>query len=271
MKIVTCLCATVLGFALTACSAPVYEKKVNVKLAQRAIVLFNGSITVVPTGVFPTGSGYPYPSGTVSPTNSTFPIGGASPTVTQPVTEPAPSESSGFSSVPTRNVTITPSATPTGTASPVPTTTPGNDGTAACNSVPDGTLVCNGEEQYGLCNRGQALFQDVAPGTTCITEADGTGRIGRALNSAACSGIPNGSLVCNGPNQYGLCDRESVTFQNVAPGTQCFTEPDGTGTIRSASGIFFKSLGRAERRRGVHRGTRSPRSKSVVHSEASRA
>ncbi|KAI7088999.1 hypothetical protein KC356_g2868 [Hortaea werneckii] len=239
MKIVTCLCATVLGFALTACSAPVDEEKVNVKLAQRTIVLFNGSITVVPTGVFPTGSGYPYPSGTVSPTNSTLPIGGASPTVTQPVTEPAPSESSGFSSVPTRNVTITPSATPTGTASPVPTTTPGNDGTAACNSVPDGTLVCNGEEQYGLCNRGQALFQDVAPGTTCITEADGTGRIGRALNSAACSGIPNGSLVCNGPNQYGLCDRESVTFQNVAPGTQCFTEPDGTGTIRSASGIFF--------------------------------
>ncbi|KAI6792859.1 hypothetical protein KC332_g17311 [Hortaea werneckii] len=239
MKIATCLCPIVLGLALSASSAPVDEEKVNVKLAQRTVVPFNSSITIPPTGVFPTGSGYPYSSGTVSPTNSTLPIGGASPAVTQPVTEPAPSESSSFSSVPTTNVTITPSATPTGTASPVPTSTPRNDGTAACNSVPDGTLVCNGEEQYGLCNRGQAIFQDVAPGTTCITEADGTGRIDRAVNSAACSGIPDGSLVCNGPDQYGLCDRGSVTFKNVAPGTQCVTEPGGTGTIRSASDIFF--------------------------------
>ncbi|KAI6872043.1 hypothetical protein KC343_g15720 [Hortaea werneckii] len=246
MKIATCLCMTVLGFALSASSAPVDEEKANIKLAQRTIVPVTSSIIilptgVVPTGVFPTGSGYPYPPGTVSPTNSTVPVGGASPTVTQSITEPLSSGSSSFSSVPTSNVTIIPSVTPSATASPLPTTTPGNNGTAGCSSVPDGSLVCNGEEQYGLCNRGRAIFQNVAPGTACITGADGSGRIGRASNSAACSAVADGSLVCNGPDQYGLCNRGSVTFVNVAPGTQCSSEPDGTGIIRSASDILSQA------------------------------
>ncbi|KAI7241216.1 hypothetical protein KC330_g695 [Hortaea werneckii] len=231
MKIVPCLCATVLGFALSASSAPAGEENNNIKLARRAPVLFNSSSIAGPTGLFPTGSGYPYPSGTVSPSNNTLSAGSASSTVTQPITESSTSESSSSTSVPTSNVTITPSVTPSVTASPLPTTTPGNDGTAACSSVPDGTLVCNGEEQYGLCNRGRAIFQDVAPGTACITGADGIGRIGRASNSAACGGVPDGSLVCNGASQFGLCDQGSVQFLSVAPGTKCITGENGTGTI----------------------------------------
>ncbi|KAI7106208.1 hypothetical protein KC343_g19534 [Hortaea werneckii] len=246
MKTVTCLCMIVLGLVLSASSAPMDDNKANVQLAQRTIVPATSSIVILPTGVFPTGvfptgSGYLYPSGTVSPTNSTLPVGGASPTVTQPITESPTSVSSSFNSVPTSNVTITPSVTSSATASPLPTTTPGNNGTAACNSVRDGSLVCNGEEQYGLCTRGRAIFQNVAPGTACITGADGTGTIGRASNSAACSAVADGSLVCNGPDQYGLCNQGSVTFMNVAPGTQCSTEPDGTGIIRSAFDILSKA------------------------------
>merc|ERR1712130_900514 len=135
MKIVPCLCATVLGFALSASSAPAGEENNNIKLARRTPVLFNSSSIAEPTGFFPTGSSYPYPSGTVSPSNSTLPIGGTSSTVTQTITESPTSESSSFTSVPTSNVTITPSVTPSVTASPLPTTTPGNDGTAACSSV----------------------------------------------------------------------------------------------------------------------------------------
>ncbi|KAK3208438.1 hypothetical protein GRF29_77g717692 [Pseudopithomyces chartarum] len=32
---------------------------------------------------------------------------------------------------------------------------------------PNGTLVCHGEKQFGLCNNGKLVWQDVAPGTIC--------------------------------------------------------------------------------------------------------
>jgi hypothetical protein len=31
----------------------------------------------------------------------------------------------------------------------------------------DGAIVCNGSTQFGLCNFGKVVFQDVAAGTTC--------------------------------------------------------------------------------------------------------
>ena len=41
----------------------------------------------------------------------------------------------------------------------------------------------------------------------------------RPIGSATCP--TNGQLVCNGPNQWGLCNWGQVQFQKVAAGTQC--------------------------------------------------
>lgn len=41
----------------------------------------------------------------------------------------------------------------------------------------------------------------------------------RPIGSAACP--TNGQLVCNGPDQWGLCNWGQVQFQKVAAGTQC--------------------------------------------------
>jgi hypothetical protein len=41
----------------------------------------------------------------------------------------------------------------------------------------------------------------------------------RPIGSAACP--TNGQLVCNGPDQWGLCNWGQVQFQRVAAGTQC--------------------------------------------------
>ncbi|GAB7338504.1 hypothetical protein MBLNU457_5255t1 [Dothideomycetes sp. NU457] len=40
-----------------------------------------------------------------------------------------------------------------------------SNGTGTCTT--DGAVVCNGENQFGLCNFGQVVWQDVAAGTTC--------------------------------------------------------------------------------------------------------
>lgn len=41
----------------------------------------------------------------------------------------------------------------------------------------------------------------------------------RPIGSAECP--TNGQLVCNGPDQWGLCNWGKVQFQRVAAGTQC--------------------------------------------------
>lgn len=41
----------------------------------------------------------------------------------------------------------------------------------------------------------------------------------RPISSASCP--TNGQLVCNGPEQWGLCNWGTVQFQRVAAGTQC--------------------------------------------------
>ncbi|KKY27881.1 putative chitin-binding domain 3 [Diplodia seriata] len=38
---------------------------------------------------------------------------------------------------------------------------------SACTDATDGQVVCNGSSQYGLCNRGNVVFQDVAAGMAC--------------------------------------------------------------------------------------------------------
>ncbi|KAI7279216.1 hypothetical protein KC345_g5487 [Hortaea werneckii] len=228
MKVVTCLCATVLGFALSASSASVDEEDLDFKVARTTSVLFNSSSVIGPSGFFPTGSGHANPAGTNSNVIVSIPLGAASPTVTQPITESPSSGSSNFTSVPTLNVTVTPSVTPSGTASPSPTAEPEK---RACDSIPDGTLVCNGQNQYGFCNRGQVKSKDVSPDEACYTEGSGAGRIGQGPRSLLCNGLEDNTLVCNGPDQYGVCYGGVVSFQNVRPGNACLPQSNGAGPI----------------------------------------
>lgn len=99
---------------------------------------------------------------------------------------------------------------------------------------PNGSLVCNGPELFGLCNFGSVTFQSVAAGTECV---DGTIQAASGDNEivkkSSCS--PNGALICNGKKHFGLCNFGSVTFQSVAAGTQCVD-----GTIQTAGQELVK-------------------------------
>lgn len=56
---------------------------------------------------------------------------------------------------------------PTGAPRPTAVPVPRPSGTsAACPT--NGQLVCNGPDQWGLCNWGQVQFQKVAAGTQCL-------------------------------------------------------------------------------------------------------
>lgn len=60
---------------------------------------------------------------------------------------------------------------PSGTGLPVPTGTasgssPISTGDATCPV--NGALLCNGPQQFGLCNWGRVVWQPVAAGTCCV-------------------------------------------------------------------------------------------------------
>jgi hypothetical protein len=105
----------------------------------------------------------------------------------------APSAAPTVPSTSTTLVTVTASPTapspaaptvPAGTGSPAaPSTpsTPSAGGSGTCTE--NGAIVCNGSDQFGLCNNGEVVWQAVAAGTTCangsITKRGYNGRIAR--------------------------------------------------------------------------------------------
>ncbi|KAI4703452.1 hypothetical protein J4E81_002331 [Alternaria sp. BMP 2799] len=98
--------------------------------------------------------------------------------------------------VPSTSTTlVTVTASPTA-PSPVAPTVPAGTGSPAAPSMPstpsaggagtcteNGSVVCNGADQFGLCNNGEVVWQAVAAGTTCvngsITKRGYNGRIAR--------------------------------------------------------------------------------------------
>jgi hypothetical protein len=95
-----------------------------------------------------------------------------------------------IASTSTTLVTVTgtpsaPSATvPLGTGSPAASSTPSTPsagGSGTCTE--NGAIVCNGTDQFGLCNNGEVVWQAVAVGTTCsngiVTKRGYNGRITR--------------------------------------------------------------------------------------------
>jgi hypothetical protein len=64
-----------------------------------------------------------------------------------------------------------PSSGGTGTPakpSSAPSTGGGSTGGSANTCSQNGAVVCNGEKQFGLCNNGKVVWQDVATGTACV-------------------------------------------------------------------------------------------------------
>ncbi|KAK1067389.1 hypothetical protein LTR12_017587 [Friedmanniomyces endolithicus] len=85
-----------------------------------------------PSGVFPTGV---FPSGYLTMPNNT--------STTAPPNATTPTETD-----------YSPSAV-------VPTST-------GVTCSPNGELICNGPNEFGLCNWGRVVWQPVAPGTACV-------------------------------------------------------------------------------------------------------
>tara|TARA_R110002003_G_scaffold288_15_gene18464 strand:- start:20527 stop:21609 length:1083 start_codon:yes stop_codon:yes gene_type:complete len=146
----------------------------------------------------PTGSACGKSSGT-TPANPSSPAGqssaaaqpsapavGQSSAAAKPSPTPVPSNGGGVfapgaSSAPvpaqtsTTLVTVTAPTTakPTVPSSPVSGTpatpsTPSTGGGSTTTCSTDGAIVCNGEKQFGLCNHGNVVWQDVAAGTACV-------------------------------------------------------------------------------------------------------
>ncbi|KAK0365591.1 hypothetical protein LTS02_003631 [Friedmanniomyces endolithicus] len=100
---------------------------------------------IFPTGVFPTGV---FPTG-VFPTG-VFPSG--YPTMPNNTSKTAPPNAT------------TPTETDYSPSAVVPTST-------GVTCSPNGELVCNGLNEFGLCNWGRVAWQPVAPGTACVNGA----------------------------------------------------------------------------------------------------
>jgi hypothetical protein len=132
------------------------------------------------------------PSASAPPSQPTPPTGGQSSAAAPPsVPSPPPSNPGGVfapgaSAAPTPAtsttlVTVTGAPTPakptvpvgTGTpAQPTPPSTGGGSapapGGSASTCSTNGAVVCNGEKQFGLCNNGNVVWQEVASGTACV-------------------------------------------------------------------------------------------------------
>ncbi|OAL56646.1 hypothetical protein IQ07DRAFT_496337 [Pyrenochaeta sp. DS3sAY3a] len=79
-----------------------------------------------------------------------------------------PSEpSSPAGAEPTAAPTSAPAQEPAETAPSAPST-PSTPGNASGTCTTNGAVVCNGEKQFGLCNNGKVVWQDVAAGTACV-------------------------------------------------------------------------------------------------------
>jgi hypothetical protein len=153
-----------------------------------------------PSGTSPAGQPSSAPQSSAAaqpsaPASPSVPAGGApsapaasAPAASAPPSNPGGVFAPGASGTPTSTTLVTVTAAPTpaqptvpasgGTGTPAapssPSTgggsapsTPGAGGAAGtCSS--NGAVVCNGEKQFGLCNNGQVVWQDVASGTACV-------------------------------------------------------------------------------------------------------
>jgi hypothetical protein len=153
-----------------------------------------------PSGTSPAGQPSSAPQSSAAaqpsaPASPSVPAGGApsapaasAPAASAPPSNPGGVFAPGASGTPTSTTLVTVTAAPTpaqptvpasgGTGTPAAPSSPSTGGGSApstpgaggasgtCSS--NGAVVCNGEKQFGLCNNGQVVWQDVASGTACV-------------------------------------------------------------------------------------------------------
>lgn len=145
-------------------------------LDAKTISLAQPSYNTAASHIVPVDSSKPVPQfvGTgngSAPANPGGPIiSASSSTGASTATSSSPAYPSGYSS---------PSAFPTGTSVPYPSGYPVGGSQTSC--LTHGEFLCNGPTQFGLCNWGSVIWQDVALGTQCkdgaITYAPGFGGV----------------------------------------------------------------------------------------------
>jgi hypothetical protein len=148
-----------------------------VKFPSPGAVLQDGGTGDVkaPTGQCAAGSGgngnSPAPAPSKAPTTTAAKAPTAAPSNPGGVFAPVPSPSGGAAtSTATTLVTVTGTGpavvAPTSPAAPAPPSN-GTPSTGGNSCSENGAIVCNGANQFGLCNNGQVVWQQVAEGTTC--------------------------------------------------------------------------------------------------------
>ena len=110
-----------------------------------------------PGGVFAPGASSA--AGAPTQTSTTLVTVTAAPTPAQPSVPASPG--TGSPAQPTAP------ASP-GTGSPAQPSSPSSGGGSGTSCSQNGAVVCNGEKQFGLCNNGKVVWQDVAAGTACV-------------------------------------------------------------------------------------------------------
>ncbi|OAG25930.1 hypothetical protein CC77DRAFT_923659 [Alternaria alternata] len=124
---------------------------------------------------------------TADTSNVVDPTGDCGSTGTTP-SEPSEPSSPAVTASPTAPSPVAPTV-PAGTGSPATPSTPSTPSaggsSGACTE--NGSVVCNGTDQFGLCNNGEVVWQAVAAGTQCtngsITKRGYHGRIARPRRS----------------------------------------------------------------------------------------
>lgn len=160
MKTVPLLCGTLASLALAAPTKPNVWKRYGPDHPPYPYS--------VPEAPSPTGgmipSGVPWPSGAPMPSEAPCPDSTTpQPTGFQPPPYPYPYPYPHH-----------PHPQPTGTAPSISISTSTSTSTSISTSSaspscsPNGELLCNGPSQFGLCNWGQVVWQNVSLGTACI-------------------------------------------------------------------------------------------------------
>jgi hypothetical protein len=196
----------------------------------------------------PTGSGCGSSGST--PADPSSPAGG------QPSASPSAPNDGQYSAAPTSPAGGAPSTAPTSVAGGEPSPLPSNGGgvfapgaSSAASVAPSAAPTVPGTSTTLVT----VTASPTAPSPAAPTVPAGTGSPATPStpstpsaggSSGACT--ENGSVVCNGTDQFGLCNNGEVVWQAVAAGTQC---TNGSITKRGYHGRIARPR-RSNRRHG---------------------
>jgi hypothetical protein len=196
------------------------------------------------------------PVGAACGSSSGTPADPSSPAGGQPSASPSAPNDGQYSAAPTSPAGGAPSAAPTSVAGGEPSPLPSNGGgvfapgaSSAASGAPSAAPTVPGTSTTLVT----VTASPTAPSPVAPTVPAGTGSPATPStpstpsaggSSGACT--ENGSVVCNGTDQFGLCNNGEVVWQAVAAGTQC---TNGSITKRGYHGRIARPR-RSNRRHG---------------------